>query len=177
LPVEHASKYVCEGWSPAGQVSLSGPLWDSGTDSLRGRLQGQEGTATLSVVPKPPQPPLIVWEGVPSGEKFAALLRARAEQLDVAVQVEVQPWAELPGAFGVFVDWGPDPETDSATYEVADWVDGARVLDTGDDVTLADALDYLSVRLSGAPPKEALDRVVPPRPSLWSRLRRRATGT
>jgi hypothetical protein len=87
--------------------------------------------------------------------------------------VAIEPWPESPGAYGVWVDWGPDPETECATYEVADWVDGARVLDTGDDVTLGEALDYLTVRLSGVPDKEALDRVVPPRPSLWSRLRRR----
>jgi hypothetical protein len=126
-------------------------------------------------VPKPPPPAVAVWEGKPSGEKFAALLRVRAEELGVAVEVEVTPWPELPGAFGVWVAWGPDPESEGAMYEVADWVDGARVLDTSDDVAVGEALDYLSARVSGMPPKEALDRVVPPRPSLWTRLRRRPT--
>ena len=117
--------------------------------------------------------PVAAWDGQPSGEKFAALLRVRAEQLGVAAEVEVTPWPELPGAFGVWVAWGSDPESEGAMYEVADWIDGARVLDTSDDVALSEALDYLSARVSGMTPKEALDLVVPPRPSLWSRIRRR----
>lgn len=81
------------------------------------------------------------------------------------------PW-DFPGGFGVWAFWGHDAGN-SASYEVVDWVEDVRVLDTGDDVTLDQALDYFAARLSGGSASEALDRVVPPRPSLWSRLRGR----
>jgi hypothetical protein len=123
-------------------------------------------------MPKPPPPPVAIWEGFPSGERLAALLRVRAEQLGVAAQVKVMAWA-VPGAFGVFVSWGTDPEMDGAGYEVADWSDGVRVLETANVVALDEALDYLSLRVSGLPRQGALDQLIPPRPSVWSRLRRR----
>jgi hypothetical protein len=46
--------------------------------------------------------------------------------------------------------------------EVADWVDGARVLDTGDDLSLDQALDCLATRVSGLRPEEAVRQVAPP---------------
>ena len=84
------------------------------------------------------------------------------------MHVDVAAW-ELEGAYGVTVDW----RTGDAMYEVADWVAGARVLDTGDDLSLDQALDYLSARVSGLDPKEAVRRAAPPAPSLWDKFRRR----
>ena len=100
----------------------------------------------------PQTPPLTaIWRGLPSGEVFADLLRQQADHLGVAVLVTVTAW-ELDGAYGVTVDW---PSGD-AMYEVANWVDGARVLDTGDDVTIDQAFDYLSARVAGRRPEEAI---------------------
>ena len=96
------------------------------------------------------------------------MVRGRAERLGVTAYVDVTAW-ELQGAYGVTVDW---PSGD-AMYEVADWVPGARVLDTGDDLSLDQALDYLSARVSGLRPEEAVRQLAPPTPSRWARLRRR----
>jgi hypothetical protein len=97
------------------------------------------------------------------------LVRARTEKLGVAARVEVTPW-KLAGSYGVTVGW----ETGDLMYEVADWVDGARVLDPGDhELSVDQALDYLSARMSGVDPNQAILQLVPPAPSLWSRLRKR----
>ena len=99
---------------------------------------------------------------------FAELVRDRAARTGVTTHVDVTAW-ELTGAYGVTVDW----QSGDAMYEVADWVNGARVLDTGDDLALDQALDYLSARMSGLRPEEAVRQVAPPPPSRWARLRRR----
>ena len=133
---------------------------------------GTEGSqaANDGVVSLTP-PPVATWQGQPSGERFAALLRDRTDPLGVAAEVQVEPWEDLPGSFGVTVRWSAD----DAMFEVVDWVGGARVLDVGDnaDVSVDKALDYLSARISGLNPDEAYRRVIPPRPSLWSGLLRR----
>lgn len=113
-------------------------------------------------------PALAVWRGLPSGEVFADMLRDRAGRSGVTPHVVVTAW-ELQGAYGVTVDW-PSGDT---MYEVADWVAGARVLDTGDDLSLDQALDYLSARVSGLRPEEAVRQLARPAPSRWARLRRR----
>jgi hypothetical protein len=133
--------------------------------TVTSRLAGRRST-TFRHVPESP-PPIAVWRGLPSGEVFADLLRQRADRLGIAALVDVTAW-EFDGAYGVTVDW---PSGD-AMYEVADWVDGARVLDTGDDVTIDQALDYLSARVAGRRPGEAIKGIAPSRPSFWVRLRR-----
>lgn len=117
-------------------------------------------------------PPIAAWKGQPSGDAFAALVRARADRLGIPATVKVLPW-KLAGSYGVTVDW----EGDDLMYEVADWVDGARVLDPGDhDLSVDQALDYLSARMSGLDSKQAIAQVDPPGPSLWARLRKWSGG-
>ena len=82
--------------------------------------------ATFGLVLRTP-PALPVWRGLPSGEVFAELVRELVDRSGVSAHVDVTAW-ELQGAYGVSVDW----QSGDAMYEVADWVDGARVLDTGD---------------------------------------------
>jgi hypothetical protein len=118
----------------------------SGTDG--GSTASRQTAATFPPVPKTP-PALAVWRGLPSGEVFADLVRDRAERSGVTPHVVVTAW-ELQGAYGVTVDW----TSGDAMYEVADWVAGARVLDTGDDLSLDQALDYLTARVSGLRPEE-----------------------
>jgi hypothetical protein len=96
------------------------------------------------------------------------LVRERVDRSGVSAHVDVTAW-ELQGAYGVSVDW----QSGDAMYEVADWVDGARVLDTGDDLSLEQALDYLAARVSGLRPEEAVRQVTPSARSRWARLRRR----
>ncbi len=90
------------------------------------------------------------------------------DEHDVIVIGDVTAW-ELQGAYGVVVD----RQSGNAMDEVADRVDGARVLDTGDDLSLEQALGYLAARVSGLRPEEAVRQVAPPARSRWARLRRR----
>ena len=104
-----------------------------------------------------PQPPVPVWQGRPSGAAFAEMLRGRAEQVGVPVEVGVQPWSH-PGSYGVDADWGEAPDA-GFSCEVADWVDGVRLLDSSDaDVTVAQALAYFEGRLQGRGIRDAMVR-------------------
>lgn len=48
----------------------------------------------------------------------------------------------------------------SAFYEVADWIDGVRILDPdGEDVSVEQGLAYLAARIRGDEPGQALLRV------------------
>lgn len=133
--------------------------------SSRLRLESRRYGARVSATP----PPIAAWRGQPSGDVFARLVRARADQLGLPVRVEVLPW-KLTGSYGITVDW----DAGDVMYEVADWLDGARVLDPGDhDLSVDQALDYLSARMSGLDSEQAILRVAPPARSLWSRLRKR----
>ena len=106
----------------------------------------------FGLVPRTP-PALPVWRGLLSGEVFADAVRDCADRSGVTAHVDVTAW-ELQGASGIFADW----QSGNAVYEVADRVDGARVLDTGDDLSLEQALDHLAERLSGPRPEEAYGR-------------------
>jgi hypothetical protein len=115
-------------------------------------------------------PRIAFWQGQPSGETFAELLRNRAARQGVAADVEVES-LDLPGLFEVTVRWNAGQEI----FEVGDWFDTARVYDDrgSSDVTVDEAVDYLSARLSGLTQEDAFQAVIPPRPSLWSRFGRR----
>ena len=63
---------------------------------------------------------------------FADAVREHADRSGVTAHVDVTAW-ELQWDYGVSVDW----QSGNAMYEVVDWVDGARVLDTGDDLGTA----------------------------------------
>lgn len=111
----------------------------------------------LAVVSSPPsQPAAVVWVGRPSGEAFADMLRVRAGAAGIAVEVEVQAWS-LPGGYGVSADWGDAPDA-GFFCEVADWVDGVRIFDAGDDdVSVQEALDYFDLRIKGVPVSDAME--------------------
>jgi hypothetical protein len=125
---------------------------------------------TVSEIPHRVAP----WHGMPSGEQFAALLRQRANDLGVTIDVEVRAY-DLAGSYGVIAEWGR-AAANTLMYEVADWVDGVRVLDPKDeDVSIDEGLDYFVARIAGATAKQAVDVVRPPRKSLWRRWRRGCT--
>lgn len=107
------------------------------------------------------------WQG-PSGSALATLLRERATALGLPVVVRVHSWQE-PGAYGVEASWGAD----DVMLEVVDWSEAVRILDPGgDDVSLADALQYFELRATGSTPDEAFAGITPPRLSFLRRLRR-----
>jgi hypothetical protein len=117
---------------------------------------------------------VAVWHGIPSGEQYAALLRQRANRLGVAVEVEVRAY-DPAGSYGIIAEWCRAADN-SVLYEVADWVDGVRVLDpNGEDISIDEGLDYFAARAGGASAKQALDVVRPPSKSLWRHWRRRRT--
>jgi hypothetical protein len=119
----------------------------------------------------PPQPETAVaWQGQASGEAFAGRLRERADSLDLPTVIGVQPW-EQSGAYGVSVAWGNGPEQ-AVMYEVADWVDGCRVLDHhGADLTVAQGVTYFEAVAAGMSYRQALSHADPSRASFLSRWR------
>ncbi|MFC0628292.1 hypothetical protein [Kribbella deserti] len=98
---------------------------------------------------------------------MAALIRERASAAGVVVRVEVHS-RELAGASGVGVDW----DGGDLLFEVVDWVDGVRILDpNGEDVSIADALQYFELRAFGHTPTQAWAGISPPPWRLRQRLR------
>ncbi|WP_020386938.1 hypothetical protein [Kribbella catacumbae] len=73
--------------------------------------------------------------------------------------VAVSPVSEQvapPGAYLVEVSVREGPDL---LYEVADWVQGARIMDpNGEDLTVEEALQYLRLRIGGLSPSEALNQ-------------------
>ena len=66
----------------------------------------------------------------------------------------VGPEAAPPGAFLVEVAVTDGP---SVLYTVANWSAGVQVIDpNGEDLTVGQGLDYLTHRVTGASPREAL---------------------
>lgn len=99
-----------------------------------------------------------MWGGR-SGDAFAERVREVVNDCGRTANVDVTPVSEQvapPGAYlvEVSVHEGPD-----LLYEVADWVQGARIMDPdGEDLTLEEALRYLRLRIMGLSPSEALNR-------------------
>lgn len=78
----------------------------------------------------------------------------RLAEEGLAVEVEVTPWSEqeIKGGFSVTVQ-SPKP---GVLCWVVDWVDGVRILDPdADDLTVTQALEYISLRSHGRTAKEA----------------------
>lgn len=116
--------------------------------------------------------PAGIWQGEPSGQRFAALLSERARQMGVQAAVDVVPLQAV-GTYLVSIDWEPGPDT-GLLCEVVDWVNGIRILDPhGEDVTVDQALAYFGARAKGSSPQEALRVAVPHRASWWRRHRER----
>jgi len=125
--------------------------------------------SSVAIVEETP-PPAGIWQGEPSGPRFAELLRKRAHQMDLRVAVNVVPTKEL-GGYLVDIDWEADPGH-GMFCEVTDWVDGVRIMDpAGEDVTVEQALVYFAARAKGSSPQEALRVAVPHRASWWRRHR------
>jgi len=97
-----------------------------------------------------------VWQG-DSGELFAEMVREQLDKEGRTADVEVNPVSPTvapPGAYLVSVEVHDGPDL---FFEVADWVDGARVMDPhGEDLSRAEALRYLQLRCGGKSPVEAL---------------------
>jgi hypothetical protein len=97
-----------------------------------------------------------VWGGS-SGAVFAERLQEVVNDCGRTADVDVTPVDEQvapPGAFLVEVSVHQGP---NLLYEVADWVQGARIMDPdGEDLTLDEALRYLRLRIMGLSPAEAL---------------------
>ncbi|MFS0699051.1 hypothetical protein AB6N24_03655 [Cellulomonas sp. 179-A 4D5 NHS] len=91
------------------------------------------------------------WGGL-SGELFADMILERLAGEGFAGEVEVMPWSELEGGFSVTVR-SPEP---GVLCWVVDWVDGVRILDpNADDLTVAQAMEYICLRSHGHTAKEA----------------------
>lgn len=99
-----------------------------------------------------------MWGGR-SGDAFAERVLEVVNDCGRIANVDVTPVREQvapPGAYlvQVSVHEGPD-----LLYEVADWVQGARIMDPdGEDLSLEEALRYLRLRIRGLPPSEALNQ-------------------
>jgi hypothetical protein len=97
-----------------------------------------------------------VWDGN-SGELFAELVRGQLDREGRTARVEVlpvKPQAAPAGAYLVDVAVQDGP---GLLFEMADWIDGARVMDPhGDDLSRTEALNYLHLRCSGKSPRDAL---------------------
>ena len=90
----------------------------------------------------------------PSGSqayRFCELVRLRSSTIGVDVAITCQLWS----AGGYIVDVDVSAHL-GLLFEVDDWVDGVRVMDPhGEDVTVAEAVDYFAARATGHPPDEA----------------------
>jgi hypothetical protein len=116
--------------------------------------------------------PASIWQGEPSGQRFAALLSERASQSGIRVTVDVVPVKEV-GGYLVNIRWEAEPD-DGLLYEVVDWVNGVRIMDPhGEDVTVERALVYFTARTKGTAPQDAFRIAVPDRSSWWRRHRER----
>ena len=83
--------------------------------------------------------------------RFRELVRLRSGTLDVDVAITCELWSA--GGYIVHVDVSPDLEL---LFEVDDWVDGVRVMDPhGEDVTVAEAVEYFAARATGHMPDQA----------------------
>ena len=94
------------------------------------------------------------WQG-DSGPAFARMVRDRLGGVP-GLEVNVRPVskdASSPGAYVVDVDWQGGL---GVTCEVADWIDGVRIMDPhGEDVTVDIGLRYVQARTADLPPKHA----------------------
>jgi hypothetical protein len=119
-----------------------------------------------------PRQPAGIWQGEPSGQRFAALLSERASQTGIRVTVDVVPMKEVDG-YLVNLHWEAEPD-DGLLYEVVDWVNGVRIMDPhGEDVTVEQSLVYFTARTKGTSPQDAFQIAVPDRSSWWRRHRER----
>lgn len=114
------------------------------------------------------RPPAEVWRGQPSGERFAELVRQRAESLGMDITVDVIS-DQLAGSYRVDAHWS-EPLDGDVAFEVVDWWDEVRIFDLRDeDVSISDAMSYFAARVRGLSPREALRSVCPERPEPWLR--------
>lgn len=97
-----------------------------------------------------------VWGGR-SGDAFAERVREVVNDCGRTANVDVTPVSEQIASSGGYLVRVSVHEGPGLLYEVADWVQGARVMDPdGEDLTLEEALRYLRLRIIGLSPSEAL---------------------
>lgn len=85
-----------------------------------------------------------------AAHQFGMLIRARSAELGVEVAITYECWRD-PGGYIVHIDGAAD-----LLCEVDDWVEDVRVMDPhGEDVTVAEAVDYFAARALGRTPEDA----------------------
>jgi hypothetical protein len=98
-----------------------------------------------------------VWGGN-SGELFADLVREHLGAEGQIARVAVRPVsleAAPSGAYLVDVEVKDGP---ALLFEVADWIEGARVMDPdGADLSRAEVLNYIRLRCRGKSARDALN--------------------
>ena len=82
---------------------------------------------------------------------IAAIQQCAEETGDLEVVITCEVWS-AEGGYIVHVDVPPHLEL---LFEVDDWVEGVRVMDPhGEDVSVAEAVDYFAARADGRTPDE-----------------------
>ena len=103
-------------------------------------------------------------DGRPAGasaHELRELVARHLENLEVVGSVAVVPYS-TPGSFGLDIDIVDGPSLWLEATETT-W-NSVRILDPdGEDVTLHQALDYLTLRQAGETPGEALKAVTAPK--------------
>ena len=78
------------------------------------------------------------------------IIQERGARLDLEVTVTYEAWSAS-GGYIVHVDGAAD-----LLFEVDDWVEGVPVMDPlGEDVSVAEAVDYFAARALGDTPEQA----------------------
>jgi hypothetical protein len=97
-----------------------------------------------------------VWGGS-SGDAFALRVRQVVNDCGRTADVDLTPVGEQAAPGGAYLVEVSVHEGPHLLYEVADWVQGARIMDPdGENLTLEEALRYLRLRIMGLSPSEAL---------------------
>ena len=96
--------------------------------------------------------PLVDPPNDSAAHRFGELIRERSRDLGLEPTITNEFWSAGAG-YILRVDVSPDIDL---LFEVDDWVEGVRVLDpNGEDVTVAEALDYFAARATGHPREQA----------------------
>jgi len=94
--------------------------------------------------------------GENAGDRFAALVVAR---LGPTVRAAARPFDDVPGSYFIDVEWGDETGV-GLLFMANDRADGVTVLDPGDEwFQESDALTYITNRMGGASPRQALRAV------------------
>ena len=99
---------------------------------------------------------LVDARGENAGDRFASLVVAR---LGPDVRAASRPFDDVPGSYFIDVEWGDETGV-GLLFMANDRADGVTVLDPGDEwFQESDALTYITNRMGGASPRQALRAV------------------